>query len=161
VREAHLEALVPGNPWSVVWNDGVTTHTEKFDAVVAALPAPALAQLRFGMLGERPLASLDTIEHPPVASLFLGYRRDQVAHPLDGFGVLTPEIEKRAALGILFSSSLFPHRAPAGFVALTVMVGGTRRPDLARLPAEKLLTVIEPDLRQLLGVQGAPVFQRH
>ena len=158
---ARLEALVPGAPWSVVWHDGTATHTEQFDAVVAALPAPALAQLRFGTLGERPLASLDTIEHPPVSSLYLGYRREQVAHPLDGFGVLVPEVEQRSVLGVLFSSSLFPNRAPDGYVALTVMIGGARQPDLARLPIDGMLAAVDRDLRELLGVSGAPVFQRH
>ncbi len=158
---ARIEALVPGAPWSVVWNDGATTHTDHFDTVIAALPAPALAQLRFGTLGERPLAALDTIEHPPVSSFFLGYRREQVAHPLDGFGLLVPEVERRSVLGVLFSSSLFVGRAPTGHVALTVIVGGTRQPELARLPTEKLLATIAPDLAQLLGVTGTPVFQRH
>jgi oxygen-dependent protoporphyrinogen oxidase len=143
-----------------VWRDGTATRNESFDAIVAALPASALAQLRFGPLGERPLVSLDNIEHPPVASLFLGYRREQVSHPLDGFGVLVPEIEKRSILGVLFSSSLFPHRAPAGHVALTVMIGGSRQPELARQSPEKLLATVQPDLQQLLGVTGAPVFQR-
>lgn len=162
--QAQIEALVPGTPWSVVWRDTRhpgPTHSENFDAVVTGLPAPALAQLRFGPLGERPLASLDAIDHPPVASLFLGFRRADVAHPLDGFGVLAPEIEHRSVLGILFSSSLFPGRAPEGFVALTVMVGGMRQPELARLAPDALLTAVERDLRELAGVRGAPVFQRH
>jgi oxygen-dependent protoporphyrinogen oxidase len=158
---ARIEALLPGSPWSLVWNDGTAARTESFDAVVAALPAYALAQLRFGTLGERPLASLEGIEHPPVASLFLGYRREQVAHPLDGFGVLLPEIERRSILGALFSSTLFPGRSPAGHVALTVLVGGTRQPEIARLPVDKLRATIQPDLRDLLGVNGEPVFQRH
>jgi len=160
-RRARIEVLLPGDAWSVVWNDGATTRTEEFAAVIAALPAPALAQLRFGTLGERPLVCLDAIEHAPVSSLFLGYRREQVAHPLDGFGLLAPEVEKRAVLGILFSSTLFPGRAPDGHAALTVLVGGTRQPELARLPREKILAAIEGDLRELLGVSGAPVFQRH
>lgn len=161
---AQIEALVPGPQWSVVWRDshtGSAPQTEHFDAIVTGLPAPALAQLRFGTLGERPLASLDAIEHPPVASLFLGYRRDQVAHPLDGFGVLAPEIERRSVLGILFSSSLFAGRAPEGHVALTVMVGGARQPEIARQSAEQLLATVDRDLRELLGVTGKPVFQRH
>ncbi len=168
---ARIEALVPGErrasvsqtppPWSLVWHDGTAAHTETFDAIVAALPAPALAQLRFGTHGDRPLASLDTIDHPPVASLFLGYRREQVAHPLDGFGVLAPAVERRSVLGILFSSSLFPGRAPDGQVALTVMAGGARQPEIARLPADELLAAVDRDLRELLGVSGAPVFQRH
>lgn len=140
---ARIEALVPaapsvalakeGPPWSVVWHDGEKAQTENFDAVIAALPASALAQLRFGTLGERPLASLDAIEHPPVVSLFLGYRREQVAHPLDGFGLLAPAVERRSVLGVLFSSSIFAGRAPAGHVALTVLVGGARQPELAQI----------------------------
>jgi oxygen-dependent protoporphyrinogen oxidase len=161
VTGARIEALVPGPSWSIVWHDGTQAQTETCDAVVAALPAPALAQLRFGTLGERPLASLDTIEHPPVSSLFLGYRREQVAHPLDGFGLLVPAVESRSLLGVLFSSTLFPGRAPEGHVALTVLVGGTRQPEIARLPPEKILGQIERDLRELLGVNGTPVLRQH
>lgn len=160
-RLAEIETLLPGPRWTIVWRNDGNTHQESFDAVIAALPAPTLARLRFGASGEQPLASLDTIEHPPVSSLFLGYRREQVAHPLDGFGVLVPEVEQRTVLGVLFSSSLFAGRAPAGHVALTAMVGGTRQPELARRPTAEILAAIEPDLRHLLGVSGAPVFQRH
>lgn len=164
VLNAQVETLVPGNQWSVIWRStrgSEELHTETFDLVISALTAPALAQVRVGTLGERPFAGLDAIEHPPVSSLFLGYRREQVAHPLDGFGVLAPEVEKRSVLGILFSSSLFPSRAPEGHIALTVMVGGSRQPDIARLSADQLLAAVDRDLRELLGVSGTPVFQRH
>lgn len=158
---ARVETLTPGATWSVISRDERGVQTESFDAVVAALPAPALAALRFGALGERPLASLDAIEHPPVASLFLGYRREQIAHALDGFGLLVPATEAHAFLGVLFSSSLFPDRAPTGHVALTVIAGGSRQPEIARLTAAELLARVAPDLGKLLGVRGAPVFQRH
>ena len=158
---ARLEGLVQGPRWSVIWHDGQAAHTESFDGVIAALPACALASLRLGPLAERPLAGLDTIEHPPVASLFLGFRREQVAHSLDGFGLLVPALERRSILGVLFSSSLFPGRAPVGHVALTVLVGGTRQPELAGLPPDRLLNCIRTDLQELLGVAGDPVFQRH
>jgi len=125
------------------------------------VPAGALAQLTFGSLGERPMASLENIPHPPVSSLFLGYRRDRVAHPLDGFGGLVPAVEKRDVLGILFSSTLFPGRAPEGHVGLTVFVGGMRQPGHARLPTPQLLERIGRDLRELVGAQGEPAFVRH
>jgi oxygen-dependent protoporphyrinogen oxidase len=160
----NLDTIVPGKtdaPWSIVWHEASSTRTEAFDAVIAALPAPALAQLRIGALSERPLAALANLEQPPVSSLFLGFRREQVQHPLNGFGLLVPAVENRSVLGILFSSTLFPHRAPAGHVALTVMIGGARQPQLAALPTEKLLETVRPDLTGLLGVTGAPVFVRH
>ena len=158
---ASIEAITPAEKWNVIWNQSEATHTQAFDSIVIALPAYALARLRIGALGERPLAGLDAIEHPAVSSLFLGFPRNAVKHPLDGFGVLIPAVEKRSILGILFSSSLFPHRAPLGHVSLTVMVGGTRQPELAALPTDQLLARVLPDLRQLLGVASQPTFVRH
>ncbi len=158
---ASVERLVPQARWRVLWHDGSAKHTEEFDTVLSALPASGLAALRVGPADDRPLAGLERIEHPPVTSLFLGYRREQITHPLDGFGVLVPACEQRSVLGILFSSTLFAGRAPAGHVALTVMIGGTRQPDLAKLPPAALLKHIQPDLAALLGVSGQPTFLRH
>ena len=45
-------------------------------------------------------------------------------------------------------------------MALTVYVGGTRQPQLAALPPEALRPQVLADLRDLLGVEGAPVFSR-
>ena len=42
----------------------------------------------------------------------VAYRRDQVAHPLDGFGVVVPAIEGRSILAVSFLSVKFPTRAP-------------------------------------------------
>jgi oxygen-dependent protoporphyrinogen oxidase len=157
-----IETIIPGQPHRVVWKSQTgQSGSEEFDHVILALPAPALAGLTFGTLGERPLASLDSIVHPPVSSLFLGYRREQVAHPLDGFGGLSPGVERRDVLGILFSSTLFPGRAPEGHVGLTVFVGGMRQPEHARMPTPQLLARLARDLRDLVGVQGEPAFVRH
>jgi protoporphyrinogen/coproporphyrinogen III oxidase len=131
-----------------------------FRSVILALPAASLASLTIGGQGERPLADLTQVEYPPVSSLFLGYKRGQVAHPLDGFGMLVPPAEQRSVLGVLFNSTLFPGRAPAGHVALTVMTGGALRPDLARLHDDDLIPLVRRELSELLGVSGAPVFIR-
>ncbi len=134
---------------------------ERFSRVILALPAPALARLAIGSPGaQSSLASLDHLEHPAVASLFLGFRREQVAHPLDGFGVLFPSAEKRSLLGVLFNSTLFPGRAPEGHVALTVMVGGARHGELARQPLEAQLPAVMRELSDILGANGDPVFAR-
>lgn len=157
---ARIKALIPGERWGVVWNREGETQVEEFDRVVLALPARALAELTIGSLGERPLAELAEITYPPVASLFLGFRREQVAHPLDGFGVLMPQVEHRQVLGILFSSSLFEGRAPQDHVALTVMMGGVRRSDLGEADEATLLNVARRELKDILGVEGEPVYQR-
>ena len=156
-----LDTLIPGRPHRLVCSRGTEKCGGEFDHVILAVPAPALAQITFGTLAERPLATLDTIVHPPVASLFLGFRREQVAHALDGFGGLTPEKERRDVLGILFSSTLFPGRAPDGHVALTVFAGGMRQPEHARLGTPQLIERVRRDLAELVGVTGDPVYVKH
>ena len=54
----------------------------------------------------------------------MAYRRDQIQHPLDGFGVVVPAIENRSVLAASFSNVKFPCRAPAGTAMIRVFVGG-------------------------------------
>lgn len=157
---AQVEAVLHDQAWQLVWRHAGEVRTEAFSRVIFALPAPALAKITVGALGERPLALLETIEHPPIAAAFLGFHRNQVAHPLDGFGLLVPSKEKRDVLGAIFSSTLFPGRAPRDHVALHVMVGGALQPDLALRPPDEIRARILADLTPLLGLQGKPVFVR-
>ncbi len=105
------------------------------------------------------LSPFSEIRYPPVASVVLGFRREEVAHPCEGFGMLIPKIEGFKILGTIFSSSLFPNRAPTGHLTLTSYIGGQRYPEFALLPEEKLVAMVCEDLRVLLGVTGKPVFQ--
>lgn len=82
--------------------------------------------------------------------LALGFRREEVGHPLDGFGFLVPEVERKHVLGVLFSSTLFPGRAPEGHVTLTAFVGGVRNPDLANADLTTLAARVQDDLRALV-----------
>ncbi|HEY5228233.1 MAG TPA: protoporphyrinogen oxidase [Opitutaceae bacterium] len=145
--------------WSVTWDGPKGQERGEFDFVIAALPAGSLSTL--DVAGARPLAGLSAIEYAPVASLTLGFRRDQVAHPLDGFGALVPASENRTILGVIFASSLFEGRAPEGHVALTVFAGGALRPDIAGLGEAALTERVCADLADLLGAKGKPVLARH
>jgi oxygen-dependent protoporphyrinogen oxidase len=69
-----------------------------------------------------------------------------------------PQVERRRILGTLFSSTLFPGRAPEGHVALTTFIGGMRQPELAELDERELLQVVQEELGRLVGVTAPPVF---
>ena len=73
--------------------------------------------------------------------------------------MLIPKVEGFKILGTIFSSSLFPNRAPTGHLTLTSYIGGERYPELASLPPEKLYELTREDLRVLLGARGKPTFQ--
>jgi oxygen-dependent protoporphyrinogen oxidase len=142
------------------WTVGAAFQTpELYDAVIYAAPAHSLDEIDLDLPGGERLSTLSSIVHPPVAVLALGFRREQVSHPLDGFGFLTPEVERRRVLGVVFSSTIFPGRAPEGHVMLTAFVGGTRDPDFVQADAQTLTARVLDDLRVLLGAQGEPTFR--
>lgn len=142
------------------WTVGAAFQSpELYDAVVYAAPAHALDEIDLDLPGGERLGTLSSIVHPPVAVLALGFSREQIAHPLDGFGFLTPEVERRRVLGVIFSSSVFPDRAPEGHVLLTAFVGGTRDPDFVQSDSQTLTARVLDDLRTLLGTRGEPTFR--
>jgi oxygen-dependent protoporphyrinogen oxidase len=174
--------------WTVEFRDASGLHQAPHSAVLYAGTAFKLAELQVevadpsgtgsplpavGLPGSdgahavtRPTQLLDfspfgEIRYPPVASVVLGFRREDVAHPCNGFGMLIPRVEGFKILGTIFSSALFSNRAPTGHLTLTSYVGGERHPDLAAKPAEELYALTCADLKVLLGVKGEPTFRHH
>ena len=101
---------------------------------------------------------LGAIPHASCSIVSLGYRRDQIAHPLDGFGFVVPRIEKRKILSASFSSVKFPGRAPQGYELIRVFVGGACQSELVQLPDKPLRALVTKELEQLLSIRGQPVF---
>jgi oxygen-dependent protoporphyrinogen oxidase len=126
------------------------------DALVLATPTPATAAL-MAPISETFRELLVRVEYAPVAVVGAGYRREQVGHPVNGFGFLVPRKEKRSVLGTVWSSSLFPGRAPAGMVSFTSFVGGATNPGLMDLSDEKIVESAEREGAQVLRINGAPV----
>jgi len=145
--------------WTVHAQTATGGSLDEHDAVVFCGTAPKLAALNIEGAQSVNLNAFSEIRYPPVASVVLGFRRKDVAHDCCGFGMLIPKIEGFKSLGTIFSSALFPNRAPAGHHTLTTYVGGERYPELASLPQDKLVALVCDDLKILLGLRGQPTFQ--
>ena len=145
--------------WNVLARVGGGEELHDYGAVLFTGTAHKLAQLPLIADHAPDLGPMTEIYYPPVASVVLGFRRSDVAHPLNGFGVLIPAVEDFQILGAIFSSSLFPHRAPAGQVLLTSYLGGARNPGLALVDPAIQVELVLRDLRKLLGVTGQPTFK--
>jgi len=131
-----------------------------FDALVSTVPLHRMAAMDIETPVE--LSPLSEVWYPPLSVLSLGYPRAAIERPLDGFGMLVPPVEDDLnILGTIFSSTLFPGRAPDDHVLLTTFVGGARAPDRATLDSSALQSLVESDLDRLLGVEGTPLFRRH
>ena len=131
----------------------------KFDAVIFAAPSHVGARLLAGIdpvLAEK----LGTIEHSGTAILSLGFRREQIGHPLDGMGIVVPAVERSPILACSLSSQKYPHRAPEGKVLLRVFVGGSRYPDMAEMDEDEIRPRVLGELRGWLGIEGEPIYSR-
>ena len=145
-----------GDRWRIRDSQGTEWSARR---LVLATPAHVAARL---LAPIDPLLAepLDEIVYPPVASVALGFPPGLVAHPLDGFGVLIPRREKRRTLGALFSSTLFPNRAPNGHKLLTAFIGGRQDPEALEMSDAELARQVQNDLTDLLGIEGQPVWQQ-
>ncbi len=140
----------------VTFKNGNGEQQEQFDQIVVSVPTYVQSTMLSAFLKEDS-ALLTHVQYPPVAVVFMGFKREDVRHPLDGFGFLVPEKEKRHILGSIFSSTIFPERAPENHVAFTTFVGGTRQPEQVQKSDDEITTLVLQDLDALLGVKGEPV----
>nr|MDQ5871169.1 protoporphyrinogen oxidase [Acidobacteriota bacterium] len=112
------------------------------DAVCLATPAGDAARL-LQDLDPRAAAALAGIPQPPLVVLHVGWRG---RIPLRGFGHLVVPQPGRRILGAVWSSNLFPGRAPEGSSLLTVFLGGARDPAAIELSDADLLAAATHDL---------------
>jgi oxygen-dependent protoporphyrinogen oxidase len=159
VKATLRELYYKGGRWQAKWDYIDREEEDTFDAFVPTCPAWTMEALPMPEALHDMIAPLFELNYPPVASVVLGYHRDAIRHPLDGFGFLVPEVEGRRILGTLFSSSLFPGRAPRNHVCLTTYVGGMRQSHLADRPKDKIREIVLHELEELLGIEEPPVFE--
>ncbi len=146
-----IESLERDGAWSI------RAGGEEFsaDRVVVATSASEAARI-VRSLSPATAGALDAIYHPPLAVLHLSWPGSAFPHPLVGFGQLVVPQPGRRILGAVWSSSLFPGRAPEGQTLLTAFTGGARDPGAVDLPDEELVATAARDIASALGVRGNP-----
>ncbi|XP_068646223.1 protoporphyrinogen oxidase, mitochondrial isoform X2 [Aristolochia californica] len=156
--------------WSISYaakhaNNKETFWSQSFDAVIVTAPLCHVKEMKI-MKKRKPfiLDFLPKVSYVPLSVIITSFEKEKVKNPLEGFGVLVPSKEQGNGLntlGTLFSSMMFPDRAPKGHYLFTTFIGGSRNKDLARAPLDELVSVVTSDLRKLLGVEGQPIFVKH
>jgi oxygen-dependent protoporphyrinogen oxidase len=135
---------------------GETLHA---DAVLLTTPAYVAADLL------RPLAAeaagkLAAIRYVSTGTVSMAFRAADIQRPLHGFGLVVPKSEQRPINAVTISSTKFNHRAPEGYVLLRVFFGGSRSPMTLKYDDDRLLSVVCGELRNMLGIEAAPLFHR-
>jgi oxygen-dependent protoporphyrinogen oxidase len=128
-------------------------------ALILAAPAPVSGSL-LAALDPELAALLRSIPYVSTATVSLAYCQEDLARPLDGYGYVIPRREGRRALACTWTSTKFPHRAPAGTALLRVFVGRAGQEDAIDWDEAALLALARDELRLTLGIQAEPLLSR-
>lgn len=141
--------------WEIVTPNAVL----EADAVISALPAPALADCIEGHDPELAMR-LREIPFSSTATSVLVYDEKEAPRQR-GFGFLAPRGEGLTVTAATFSSSKFPARAVVGRTTVRAFVGGVGREQDAEGAITRLESRVRTDVDKVLGLRGAaPLFQK-
>lgn len=128
------------------------------DAVVVAVPAFAAAGLLANIDPE--LAEVHAyIPYASSAVVSLAYRREDVDHPLDGYGYVVPRAEDSDVLACTWTSSKWEDRAPGGYALVRVYAGRFGGRDVVGDPDDDLVSLAREEVR-LLALEAEPTLVR-
>lgn len=128
-------------------------------SVILAVPAYVAASL-LRVFDTTMAALADATPYASTATVALGYRREQVAHPMQGSGFVVPRVERNPLLAATWVTSKWPNRAPDGHVLLRGFLGGGRDPKRLDADDAELVRLVREELTELLGITGEPIVTR-
>jgi oxygen-dependent protoporphyrinogen oxidase len=103
---------------------------------------------------------LRALKYCSTATAFLAFRRDDVAHPLDGVGFVVPRGQGLHTLAATWVSSKWESRAPSDHVLMRAFFGGASDPELLERDDADLVKLARTELSSLMGPLGEPLFSR-
>jgi oxygen-dependent protoporphyrinogen oxidase len=140
--------------WSLITDEGERFHA---DGVIITTPSYHAARLVEGF--DPSLAEdLSKIQYASSAVISLAYRREDISHPLDGFGFVVPMIEKRGIIACSFSSVKFRGRAPEGYALLRCFIGGAIQPEAYEWDDSSMIDRAHKEVSELLQIKSRPLF---
>lgn len=145
-----------GDAWTVTLDDGSTVEG---DAVIFATESWAAEPL-VRAVDEGIADALAEIPASTSATVSLGYRAEEVGIDVNAFGVLCPQVEKRALMAATFSSTKWPGRAPEGKVLMRGFVGGPQNQAIMENSDDDLIAIVKREMREILGIKAEPLFAR-
>jgi oxygen-dependent protoporphyrinogen oxidase len=125
------------------------------DGLVLAVPAFAAADL-LAPLSPAAAVALRHVPYASTAAVTLAYRRDAVAHPLDGHGFVVARGEPLAITACTWVSSKWPHRAPPETVLLRCYLGRAGADAIVGADDATLVDTARRDLRAVMGLDASP-----
>ncbi|KAJ7550422.1 hypothetical protein O6H91_07G100200 [Diphasiastrum complanatum] len=130
-------------------------------AVVLTVPSYIASNI-LRPLSQAVATSLSRFYYPPVAAVSISYPKEAIREErlvdgeLTGFGQLHPRSQGIETLGTIYSSSLFPGRAPKGRVLLLNYIGGATNPQILSKGEDAIVGSVDRDLHKILLKPESP-----
>ena len=131
----------------------------KADAVIIAAPAYAAANL-LKHLDPSLADQLMEIPYASTATVSIAYKKEDVSHPLNGFGFVIPKVENRRIMAATWTSVKFSYRAPGDSVLIRCFVGGALNENLVSLSDEEMIKMVREELKDIMGIGAKPILSR-
>lgn len=148
------------NGYKINYEHAGTVTSITCNSIVSTIPSYCASEL-FGKFDEGLVKHLNDIYYPPVLVLYMGYKKEDIGQPLDGFGFLIPAKEKRSFLGAIWSSVLFPERSSEENAGFTLFIGGARNADIVNMDKEILFKKIRKEFELIMKIKGDPVYSSY
>ncbi|MBV9404414.1 MAG: protoporphyrinogen oxidase [Acidobacteriaceae bacterium] len=142
-----------GGGWRVATADG----SIECDHVILACPAHNVARL-IEKTAPVLASHLGAIPYSSAILVTLVYERNQVPHPLNGFGFLVPRGERRVLSAATWVGTKFPCRVPANLAVLRGFIVDPQSSPLLKASKDQIEKLVREEFERLLGVQAAPRF---
>lgn len=142
--------------WEITYEKSGQLNKIYSDIVFSTVPAYVASKI-FDELDSELSDHLNEIYYPPVMVLYLGFKKESVQTPLDGFGFLIPSKEQKHFLGAIWSSAIFPNRCDKDNAAFTLFIGGARSPHLFDIEKEKLIDIVLKEFKEIMKIKSDPL----
>lgn len=140
----------PGAGYSVTYFQDGTERTLSAPYLIYTAPLHTLASIPWFAPVKQ---ASEAVVYAPVRTLHLAVSKDGLDLP-PAFGFLAPSREHLSILGCIFTSAIFPSKAPEGYALLTVMLGGAHQgADLLR-DEDGFQAAAIRDLKEILHISS-------
>lgn len=146
--------------YKIIYKSGEVVKESTGDILLSTMPVHKAVQY-FSKFDDNFASHAGDIFYPPVLVLYLGYKKEQIGKELDGFGYLIPSKMKKNFLGAIWSSTIFPNRAPEGCASFTLFIGGARKPNLFDTDTNTLIETAVKEFSEIMNVSGKPVLKEY
>lgn len=137
-----------GDKWIVRVNDQWIEADHLVIALRAWQAAPLVREFDPKLAG-----LLDGIAYLSAVTIGLTYPVAGFPHPLNGFGFLVPQVERRNIVACTWVTKKFEHRAPDDKIVLRAFLGGER---WCNSSDDEIVHTVLDDLKMMMGINDSP-----